>query len=344
MTRPRRGDQRARPATNPSQPRAPSARTGHRPAPRPSHARPPAAGVRRSVGERWWTARWLAALERLGWSRRLQEQGEALARAGRVIRIDVQPGQVSATVKGARPKLERVSIRLTPLTDAEWERVTDALAAHALFAAWLLAGEMPPTIEDAFAEAGVTLFPLSASELSTACTCGGGPRPCKHIAAVYAVLGAEFDHDPFLLVWLRGRSRSQLLQALRAKRGAGAPAPPPEPPPAPGAAEAGAMPAPPLAECIDRFWQPGIDLDPAQFRVERPEVPESVLRRLGPPPFWRGSFDVMPVLVDAYRTISREAYALAHPEKPVERPPAALPAAAKTAPRRRRPRSGAAVA
>jgi uncharacterized Zn finger protein len=222
MTRPRRGDQRARPATNPSQPRAPSARTGHRPAPRPSHARSPAAGVRSSFGERWWTARWLAALERLGWSRRLQEQGEALARAGRVIRIDVQPGQVSATVKGARPKLERVTIRLTPLTDAEWERVTDALAAHALFAAWLLAGEMPPTIEDAFAEAGVTLFPLSASELSTACTCGGGPRPCKHIAAVYAVLGAEFDHDPFLLVWLRGRSRSQLLQALRAKRGAGA--------------------------------------------------------------------------------------------------------------------------
>jgi hypothetical protein len=90
--------------------------------------------------------------------------------------------------------------------------------------------------------------------------------------------------------------------------------------PATPSAEAPAPATPPLEECLDTFWQPGPSLTGEQAAVQLPEVPESVLRRLGPPPFWRGEYDVTVVLTDAYRTISREAYALAHPEKPVERP------------------------
>jgi uncharacterized Zn finger protein len=311
--RPAQGGRPKRPAT--------VGRTA-RPAPR---ARAGAGGVQSGVGEHWWTARWLAALERLGWSMRLQ-RGQSYARAGSVLRIDVQPGVVTATVKGSQPKPYRVTIRIEPLTDAEWDRVIDALAAQALFAARLLAGEMPPTIEDAFAQAGVTLFPTSAKDLYAACTCPDWANPCKHVAAVHYMLGAEFDRDPFLLFWLRGRSRQQLIEALRARRaamadeeaGAAQTAAPVEPPAAP--AEPPAPAAPPLSECIDHFWQIGTSLAGEQWQVLLPEVPESVLRRLGPPPFWRGEYDVMPLLVDAYRTISREAYALAHPEKPVVRP------------------------
>lgn len=273
-----------------------------------------------SIGENWWTARWLAALERLGWSMRLQ-RGQAYARAGNVLRIDVQPGQVTAAVKGTQPKPYRVIIRIQPLTDDEWDRVMNALASQALFAARLLAGEMPPTIEDAFAEAGVTLFPTSTGDLYATCSCPDWANPCKHVAAVHYMLGAEFDRDPFLLFWLRGRSRQQIIQALRAKRTIEAPA---SPELLPATAEEEVAPAelslPPLEECLEHFWQPGPSLKGEQFTIERPEVPESVLRRLGQPSFWRGEYDVLPVLIDAYRTVSREALALATGKEPVDRP------------------------
>ncbi|NIM07134.1 MAG: hypothetical protein GTN65_16315, partial [Armatimonadetes bacterium] len=53
----------------------------------------------------------------------------------------------------------KVSIQVKALSDAQWEKVIDALASQALFTAQLLAGEMPQDIEEAFAAAGVSLFP-----------------------------------------------------------------------------------------------------------------------------------------------------------------------------------------
>jgi hypothetical protein len=131
---------------------------------------------------------------------------------------------------------------------------------------------------------------------------------------------------------LRGRSRQQIIEAQRAKRTAATPPPAAsEAAPTPAPEEAPVPTTPPLEECLDTFWQPGPSLIGEQALVQLPEVPESVLRRLGPPPFWRGEYDVMVVLTDAYRTISREAYALAHPEKPVERPAITPIAAARPA-------------
>ena len=38
-----------------------------------------------------------------------------------------------------------------------------------------------------------------------------GSNPCKHIAAVYLLLGEEFDRDPFLIFRMRGMDREDLL-------------------------------------------------------------------------------------------------------------------------------------
>src|SRR4030095_5581977 len=60
-----------------------------------------------------------------------------------------------------------------------------------------------------------------------ACSCPDNANPCKHVAAVYYLLGEEFDRDPFLIFQLRGMERSELLAAL----GPAAAPPPPAPPP-----------------------------------------------------------------------------------------------------------------
>jgi uncharacterized Zn finger protein len=43
-------------------------------------------------------------------------------------------------------------------------------------------------------------------------------NPCKHTAAVYYILAERFDEDPFALFTLRGRTKEELVESLRARR------------------------------------------------------------------------------------------------------------------------------
>lgn len=184
--------------------------------------RRPANGIkaktqRGKFGANWWATRWLAALEKLVDQGRLQ-RGRTYARQGQVLNIDIAPGHVAAKVQGSSAKPYKVSIDITPLDDAAWEKVIDALAAQAVFAAKLLTGEMPQNVEDAFATANTSLFPSKRGDLRTSCSCPDLANPCKHIAAVYYLLGEQFDTDPFLMFQLRGRSRDPIIAALHQRR------------------------------------------------------------------------------------------------------------------------------
>ncbi len=187
------------------------------PKPKP---RKPADGIKaqsKKFGQTWWASKWLAALERLMDSGRLS-RGRSYARSGQVLNLDIKPGRVDARVQGSAPRPYKVQIEITPLSEKEWNRVADAMAEQAIFAAKLLAGEMPQNIEEAFAAAKVNLFPTSSGDLDTDCSCPDWSNPCKHIAAVYYLLGEQFDGDPFLLFRLRGKSKDEIMSLLRARR------------------------------------------------------------------------------------------------------------------------------
>jgi uncharacterized Zn finger protein len=199
---------------------------------------------------------------------------------------------VTARVQGSRPTPYKIKIDVPVLSDSEWERAIDAMSAQAIFAAKLLAGEMPNEIEDAFKAADVPLFPARGSDLATDCSCPDFANPCKHIAAVYYLIGEQFDADPFLIFTLRGRSRDQIIEALRKRRAAatrasadsaGVELPPVEPEPG-------------LADQLDTFWQTG-DLSSLTFHVAPPEIEAALLRRLGAAP--AGTQDVLKMLYAA---------------------------------------------
>ena len=82
----------------------------------------------------WWAARWIQALERLVDTGRLS-RGRSYARRGQVVSIEETKGGVTARVQGSRATPYKITIQLTPLTDDQWEKVIDALAGQALFAA-----------------------------------------------------------------------------------------------------------------------------------------------------------------------------------------------------------------
>src|SRR3989442_13098944 len=210
---------------------------------------------RGEIGETWWSKRWIAVLESFNMGTRLT-RGRSYARQGQVISIDVEPGIVKARVQGSQPKPYKVEIRLKILSDQDWEKVTEAMASQAIFAAMLLAGEMPKNIEEAFGAVKLSLFPTALKELETNCSCPDWANPCKHIAAVYYLLAERFDEDPFLIFKLRGRTKEQIIEVLREKRAATLPAESASP--SPDADDSTpAENALSLEDHLDTFWQAG---------------------------------------------------------------------------------------
>jgi uncharacterized Zn finger protein len=165
----------------------------------------------------WWAKRWLAVLESYGIGSRLQ-RGRSYARSGQVLNIEIEAGKVSAQVQGSRPKPYKVEMRVTPLSPSDWEAVLDLISEQAIYAAQLLDGTMPQDIETLFSNAHISLFPATARDVQTECSCPDYANPCKHIAAVYYLMGEEFDRDPFLIFALRGRNRDAIIQSLRERR------------------------------------------------------------------------------------------------------------------------------
>ncbi len=170
-----------------------------------------------SSSRQWWSQQWLDLINSYRFKKRL-ERGWRYARQGNVLSIRFKAQRVLATVQGTEPKPYKLSLWLDAFTDEDWDLITATLSSKAVFSAKLLAGEMPANIEEVFAANGLRLFPFSLSDVHSRCSCPDKANPCKHISAVYYLLGDRFSEDPFVLFQLRGRTREQVLEALRHKR------------------------------------------------------------------------------------------------------------------------------
>ena len=158
-----------------------------------------------------------------------------------------------------------------------------------------MAGRMPENIEDTFKAVGLSMFPARGDDLETDCSCPDWSNPCKHIAAVYLLLGEEFDRDPFLIFRMRGMDREDLLgeefrQSAQTIEG---------PPLAPE----------PLPEDPNVFWAnplPALtDADLGAATV--PDMHAALPQQLGRFPFWQGELELIPALRDTYGNASRSA-------------------------------------
>lgn len=118
----------------------------------------------------WVTQRWMRLVEGVAPGDQLAE-GLEYARMGQTRSIDVGSGTISARVQGRMPRAYSVAVRLPTYTPEQWAPVIDAMVAQARYAATLLAGELPPNIEDLFIPCGLKLFPTDASDVATSCTC-----------------------------------------------------------------------------------------------------------------------------------------------------------------------------
>lgn len=167
----------------------------------------------------WWSQKWLELLDSYRFKKRL-ERARNYARQGNVLSIEFKGAKVLAKVQGSEVEPYTVSLSLDAFSEEEWSYVIESMSQRAIFAAKLLAGEMPQNIEEVFTKNGLSLFPFTLSDVHSKCTCPDKANPCKHIGAVYYQLGDRFSEDPFVLFQLRGSNKEKIISDLRQLRGA----------------------------------------------------------------------------------------------------------------------------
>lgn len=259
----------------------------------------------KGAAKSWWAGHWMQALARWFDPERMARGGN-LARQGRVTDLTVQVGLAQARVQGIDSSEQEVRINVRAFADEQWQRAINVLAGQAFYTAQLLNGELPHEIDSVFRAAGVSLFPRSANELSTACTCSDWVHPCTHVVAVLHRLGEMLDVDPFTILVLRGRSRDQVMADLRAERaerlGNG------------DASDHGheaQEQAPPLTADPESFWELGEMLGDLQIRVRRPEIEMELVRILGTPEF-ASQPELEKQLEEVYARVTARALSIAY--------------------------------
>jgi uncharacterized Zn finger protein len=277
-------------------------------------------GTRSQAGAAWWVERWRAWGEKMGLMPETDRETSPRAglTGGRIKRLEVGHGVVSAVVQTRSQTTCQIEIRIAPWSEAQWLAALEAMSDQAVYAAQLLAGELPPELDAALTEAGAPLLPAHQREVTVTCDgagCEGGP--CVHTATVLTQLGEALTDDPWLLLRMRGRDQTQVLAALRKARtqtneGAGTS---PQAASSPGSSRFHRNPAeaaaqeevPPLEGQMEQYWGVSKALEGYRPHLNEPKVDAVLLRRLGPLPFSDAEGHVYEELTSIYRQVSREA-------------------------------------
>lgn len=131
------------------------------------------------------------------------------------------------------------------------------------------------------------------------------------------MLGEALDRDPFLLFELRGRTKDQVLHALRAARGGVIETP---------AKKAGKSKAAPEDATLDvptvklgklkaaEYDRPREPLPALHFSFDEPATHGAVLRQLGAPTTWEGDVSPADVLAPLVRAAAETARRIAMAE------------------------------
>jgi len=167
-----------------------------------------------------WGKQWIQSNLQIGRPFRMQRGIEYVKDERRIENLSISTGQIFATVQGTAPTPYRVKINFEPILEEGWKIILKELAKKTINLIELLEGFLPEDIVTIFDENGYSLFPNASKSLNATCSCPDTAIPCKHIAAVILYLARVLDYNPFLLLELRGKSKSEILNELSLGQGA----------------------------------------------------------------------------------------------------------------------------
>ncbi len=167
-----------------------------------------------------WGKQWIQSNLKVGRPFRMQRGIEYVKDERRIENLSISTGQIFATVQGTAPTPYRVKINFEPIFEEGWKIILKELTKKTINLIELLEGLLPEDIITIFDENGYSLFPNASKGLNATCSCPDTAIPCKHIAAVILYIARVLDYNPFLLLELRGKSKSEILNELSLGQGA----------------------------------------------------------------------------------------------------------------------------
>ena len=162
---------------------------------------------RRGVfGGTWWGRNLVESVERLADAGRMS-RARTYARAGQVVDMHLQRGEVRAEVQGSQPDPFESVFCLRVFDADRTAELVDTIRATPGMLAEIVSGSLPE-------ELGPLLLPQTASELDFDCTCPDPGWPCKHVAAVALLTAEEIDERPLGILTLRGVELDTLISGV----------------------------------------------------------------------------------------------------------------------------------
>ena len=162
----------------------------------------------RLIARTFWGKAWCENLERYSDFENRLPRGRTYVRNGSVVDLQIERGQVRATVCGSELYTVRIDIGTFP--KARWEAICRDCPGSVASLVELLQGKISKNVMERVCREGDGLFP-SPREIKMRCSCPDWADMCKHASAVLYGVGARFDAEPDLLFALRGVDRSELI-------------------------------------------------------------------------------------------------------------------------------------
>ena len=167
-----------------------------------------AAPTGRKLCTTFWGQAWCFGLEHHADYESRLPRGRSYLRQGNVYNLEIQQGEICATVAGS--ELYTTKISISPLKSDAWKEIVQASAGQV--GSWidLLAGKLGDDLMRLVTDPERGLFP-KPREIRFNCSCPDWADLCKHSAAVLYGVGLQLDQKPDLLFTLRGVNAGDLI-------------------------------------------------------------------------------------------------------------------------------------
>ncbi len=163
------------------------------------------------IANSWWGRAWLANLELYSDYENRLPRARSYLRGGKVRKLTVDKGQVTARVQGSRRTPYKVYVDLAPLGAVRYAELQAYLGERIDSLESLLEGNFPEDLGHELIYGDFGLFP-GPREIDFGCSCPDWAYLCKHVGAVLYAIGMLFDVDPMLFFELRDVEVSGLIQ------------------------------------------------------------------------------------------------------------------------------------
>ncbi len=159
-------------------------------------------------GTSWWARSMVNVMEDL-LDEDLLRKGRQVARAGKVLSVEITPGLVRGDVQGSQIEPFRASLSFRALDRYDRADLIEQLRCTMGSLSALTTGSVPPELAE-------RLLPADAGDLDFDCTCPDYAWPCSHAAALVYLTAQRLESEPLAILTLRGMDLDTLIDAVGA--------------------------------------------------------------------------------------------------------------------------------